>query len=71
MAVKQPLVCVTSSNGEQLFLRASVMPAPDGSWLTRIELDEGVLIENRFTDEAEARQYPDKLATWLRQRQTH
>jgi hypothetical protein len=70
MAIEQASVCVTSSNGEQLFLSASVMPTPDGSWVTRIELDEGVLIENRFTDEAEARQYPDKLASWLRQRQT-
>jgi hypothetical protein len=68
MRVEQLPNCVTS-NGEQVFLSASVIPAPDGSWLTRIELDEGVSITNRFADEVEARQYPEKLASWLRQQQ--
>jgi hypothetical protein len=68
MPMEQRPICVTS-NGEQLVLTAAVTPAPDGSWVTEIELGDGVKVTNRLADESEARQYPDKLAAWLRHRQ--
>ena len=69
MTVEHASVSISSSSGEQLCFRASVTPALDGSWLTQIYLDEGVSITNRFTDEAEAKQYPAKLLRWLRQQE--
>lgn len=69
VAIQQAPVYETSSSGQQLFLSTTVIPPPDGSSLTRVELDDGVSITSRFTDEAEARQYPVKLARWLRERQ--
>ena len=64
MPIQQP-VCITS-NGERVVLTGAVTAAPDGSWETEIQLGEGVKVTNQFDDEAEARQYPDKLAAWLR-----
>ena len=60
---------VITSSGKEVVLSASVTSAPDGTWVTEVELGDGATISNRFTDEWEARTYPERLASWLHHRQ--
>ena len=67
MPIDERPVRITSLEDE-VVLTASVTSAPDGNWVTEVELGDGATITNRFTDEWEARTYPERLARWLRHR---
>jgi hypothetical protein len=58
---------IVRSRNDYLF-STSISQDPMGGWISRIEFGNGVSVSKWFDAEADARQYPSEIVTWLEER---